>query len=764
MDRPFHDVLPSIPPQVSERRIALVIGNSRYLHANILTNPPNDARGIALSLTRLGFFGVRKAGDDFTVDSKAPGVSALLDLDDRRLGRALAAVERFAKGARQAVIYYAGHGIEIDGENYLIPVDARLAHTADAKYETKPLTQALGAVEGAAGLRLVILDACRNNPFKARLYRNRDTSGGLRSIEPANVLVAYSAKHGTVASDGDEGGNSPFTRALLAHIEKPGLAIQDIFAEVHDDVLAATNGAQEPWLYGAFGRRKEYFVPPLSNGVLPASPPQRLDQTRPGSDHGQDTLSKRKLQSQIAKASLGAAAAIAALLILGWQWQKLRPQSSSETAVQPSKQIVSETSKVEQPPPLCADIEVDILGKGKACLNPSDTARREFRDCFTTSKSTQVCMPMVVLPKGTYERGSKDGQSNEKPVGTVKIDYHLAVGKFEVTFADWDACLEDGGCTYKPETSWGRGQQPVHSVSWDDINTQYLPWLNKRRGNKSDARYRLLKEAEWEYAARANSTTRYSVGAVINQSQAQFARQGGQNFSYPGMDKEPHPVDVGSFPANAFGLHDFHGNLWEWVQDCYADSYTNAPSNGASAPESPNCSRVRRGGSWSNSSEGITSTMRHGELPSIRNVYNGFRLARTVQPPDGPITIRVKIRSGSSSTSQLESLVPPAIQSNLKSVSLAPATADRSEVYVLDVGGSYASNMSGYAACDPHSVAVLSYTLNAPDGHPVFGETIRGYACLKDAASPENARKLANERAVEGIMKHLGEKLLNYQR
>ncbi|UPJ53387.1 SUMF1/EgtB/PvdO family nonheme iron enzyme [Bradyrhizobium sp. 200] len=760
MDRPFHDVLPSILPQVPDRRIALVIGNGRYLHANILTNPPNDARGIALSLSRLGFFGVCEAGDDFIVDSKAPGVSALLDLDDRRLGRALAAVERFARGARQAVIYYAGHGIEIDGENYLIPVDAKLAHTTDAKYETKPLTQALGAVQGALGLRLVILDACRNNPFQARLFRNRDTSGGLRSIEPANVLVAYSAKHGTVARDGDEGGNSPFTTALLAHIEKPGLAIQDLFAEVHDDVLAATNGVQEPWLYGAFGRRKEYFVPPLSDGQLPPSSPPKLNQTLPASDNADPaTLAERISPSQIAKASVGAAAALVTLLILWWQWPRLWPPSSSETTQQPPNQTPPETIKVEHPPPPCAGIEVDILGKGKSCLNPNDTAHREFQDCFTTSKGTQVCVPMVVLPKGAYERGSKDGLPNEKPVGTVKIDYHLAVGKFEVTFAHWDACLEDGGCNYKPETSWGRGQQPVHSVSWDDINTQYLPWLNKKRGNKSDARYRLLKEAEWEYAARANSTTRYSVGDVIDKSQAQFARQGGQNFSYPGMDKEPQPVDVGSFPANAFGLHDFHGNLWEWVQDCYADSYTNAPSNGASAPESPNCPRVRRGGSWNNTSEGITSTMRSGELPSIHNVRNGFRLARTVQPPDGPIALRVKIRSGSSSSSQLESIVPLAVRNKLTSVSVAPVTADRSEVYVLDVGGSYASNMSGYAACDPHSVATLSYTLNAPDGHPVFGETVRGYACLKDVASPENARQLANERAVEGIMKHLGEKL-----
>ena len=228
------------------------------------------------------------------------------------------------------MIYYAGHGIEVEGENYLIPVDAKLAHKADAKYEAQPLTLALGAVEGAAGLRLVILDACRNNPFRARLFKNLNTSGGLRSIEPpANVVVLYSAKHGTVASDGDEGGNSPFAAALLAHIEKPGLAIQDLFGEVHDDVLTATNDTQEPWLYGAFGRRKEYFVPPKPDDgafPLPYSPPPSPSQSLPPSNKtGPGKVPDLKTAPLIPKAILGTAAAFVTLLMLWWLWPWLQP-------------------------------------------------------------------------------------------------------------------------------------------------------------------------------------------------------------------------------------------------------------------------------------------------------------------------------------------------------------------------------------------------------------------------------------------------------
>src|SRR5262245_16403 len=258
MERPFHDVPPSpqLTTPMAERRVALVIGNGRYgAEEKGLANPSNDAKGIAAALTRIGFYGVKGDGDDFAADFAVPGVSPLLDLDQKQLGRALAAMARAADGVRQAVIYYAGHGIEVEGENYLIPIDAKLAHVRDAEFETQPLNRALRTIDGAIGLKLVILDACRNNPFRARLFGNRDASGGLRGIEPpGNMLVAYAAKHGSFASDGKKGSiNSPFAAALLAHIETPGLEVVELFREVKDDVLDATDGAQEPHLYGALG-------------------------------------------------------------------------------------------------------------------------------------------------------------------------------------------------------------------------------------------------------------------------------------------------------------------------------------------------------------------------------------------------------------------------------------------------------------------------------------------------------------------------------
>jgi formylglycine-generating enzyme required for sulfatase activity len=173
---------------------------------------------------------------------------------------------------------------------------------------------------------------------------------------------------------------------------------------------------------------------------------------------------------------------------------------------------------------------------------------------------------------------------NEGPQHKVTIAKPFAVGKFEVTFAEWDARVASRACKHKPQ-DWprGRGKRPVSKVSWDHITEEYLPWLSRKTGRT----YRLLTEAEWEYAARAGTTTPFSTGETITDSQASLGWR---------WDK---PYQAGSFAANAFGLHDMHGSVWEWVADCYSDSYTGVPDDG-SPVASANCThRVIRGGSAS---------------------------------------------------------------------------------------------------------------------------------------------------------------------
>jgi formylglycine-generating enzyme required for sulfatase activity len=214
----------------------------------------------------------------------------------------------------------------------------------------------------------------------------------------------------------------------------------------------------------------------------------------------------------------------------------------------------------------------------------------------------------------------EEGQTlDEGPRRKVAIGKLFAVGKFEVTFAEWDACVAAGGCKHKPDDQgWGRGKRPVIQVSWHDITKEYLPWLSRKTGKA----YRLPTEAEWEYAARAGTTTPFSTGKTITTEQANFDG----NFIYNGSAKgtaRGKTINVGSFPANAFGLHDMHGNVWEWVQDCHASAY-------GTAVTSADC---LRGGSWADGPQHLRSASRvRGTLDFRGALIYGFRLARTLNP------------------------------------------------------------------------------------------------------------------------------------
>ena len=225
-------------PASAGRRVALVIGNSAYVNAGSLANPANDAAAISATLRAIGF-------DD---------VKELHDLDQLTFRRALRDFTSAASGAETAVVYYAGHGVEVDGRNYLVPVDAALGQATDTEFEAIPLESIRTAVSGATSLRLVILDACRNNPFKlASSDGTRSIGRGLARVEPgANEIVAYAAREGTVANDG-RGGNSPYAAALVKHLQTPGLDVRLMFGEVRDEVMAETGKTQEPFIYGTLG-------------------------------------------------------------------------------------------------------------------------------------------------------------------------------------------------------------------------------------------------------------------------------------------------------------------------------------------------------------------------------------------------------------------------------------------------------------------------------------------------------------------------------
>jgi uncharacterized caspase-like protein len=237
-------------PAHAEKLVALVIGNSAYRSVGELPNARNDAKSISKLLT----------------DAKFDVVEGKSDLGVEEFRRALREFAVVSSDADVALVYFAGHGIELAGTNYLIPVDAKLARDLDAEDEVISLDRVLRTIEPARRLKLVLLDACRENPFVAKMSRlspTRSISRGLArvEVESGNTMVAFAAKAGSTAADGEGGGNSPFTRALLAHLATPGLDVRIALGKVRDQVLKDTNRRQEPFVYGSLGGDIVALVP-----------------------------------------------------------------------------------------------------------------------------------------------------------------------------------------------------------------------------------------------------------------------------------------------------------------------------------------------------------------------------------------------------------------------------------------------------------------------------------------------------------------------
>ena len=250
---------------------------------------------------------------------------------------------------------------------------------------------------------------------------------------------------------------------------------------------------------------------------------------------------------------------------------------------------------------------------------------REAREAAARRATILPSIPeMVVVPAGTFQMGCVTGRqcrSGERPVHEVRVE-SFELSKYEVTFAQWDVCVEHGGCRRVEDLGWGRDNRPVIHVSWDDAQG-YVAWLSKEIGEG----YRLPSEAEWEYAARAGTKTVYSWG---DERGRRLANCDGCRCAHCGDKTSP----VGSFPPNPFGLHDMHGNVREWVRDCWNDSYDGAPTDGR-AWERGNCSaRVARGGSWATEPNISRAATRWSRYPHRDYGDWGFRIARTPGRPD----------------------------------------------------------------------------------------------------------------------------------
>jgi formylglycine-generating enzyme required for sulfatase activity len=504
-----------------ERRVALVIGNGKYQFNTTLKNPANDAQDMGASLKAKGF----------AVTSLINATRAEMEKGIRDFGAALK--DPKAVG----LFFYSGHGTQAGGQNYILPVDADIQDADELPYKAVDVESVLAKMRsGGNKLNIVILDACRNNPFPGA---TRSAERGLAVVKvkvPESVIV-YATDPGSTAADGD-GRNSPFTRAFLDQMEVPGQDLAVMMKRVTSAVRVATKNAQSPWV-------------------------------------------SSNLSADFAFVATGGA-----------------PSASPAAAAAPAPAL--------------------------APASPAPAAQGDF----------------VTVPAGSFMMGSPDSEANrngnEGPQHNVNLPSFL-IGKYEVTFDEYDAYCEEAGAKKPDDHGWGRGRRPAIYVNWYEA-LAYCNWRSEREGFKpcytikpgsvscdfSANGYRLPTEAEWEYAAKGGP-----AAAGIKPNAIYAGSPDVDKVAWYSRNSSGGTHPVGKKKANGLGLYDMAGNVWEWCWDYYrSDFYKMSDEDDPTGPISGS-DRVYRGGSYSNSESAQRSADRGGSFgPTIRSENFGFRLVR----------------------------------------------------------------------------------------------------------------------------------------
>ena len=335
---------------------------------------------------------------------------------------------------------------------------------------------------------------------------------------------------------------------------------------------------------------------------------------------GLDRATRRRVQAGLAASGLNPGGADGIFgdrtreALAAWQGSRGSPATGYLTRADLSALLAAELP----PPPPAPSAPIPSRVDAARPLPDARRVGERFRDCAD-------CPELVVVPAGSFTMGSPSSEwgrnDDEGPQRRVTIPSPLAVGVYEVTFAEWDACVSASGCSRyrRSDRGWGRGTRPVISVTWDDAQA-YVDWLSRRTGGS----YRLLSESEWEYVARGGSRTAYWWGGSVGRNRANCFLCGSR------WDREQ-TAPVGSFGANGFGLHDVSGNVWEWVEDCWHDDYVGAPADGSAWTSGGNCRLgVLRGGSWYSLPGDLRSANRGP--PSLAGHDSiGFRVSRTLE-------------------------------------------------------------------------------------------------------------------------------------
>ncbi|ASM76736.1 hypothetical protein VITFI_CDS0958 [Vitreoscilla filiformis] len=505
-------------------RLALVIGNKDYL-LSPLKNPVNDAVAMDKALRQLGF-----------------NVTLVRNLRRDDIGRTLETFTNRIQPGDDVVLFYAGHGLQVKGVNYLPAVDAVIKVEADVPLNSINLSQWLERLdESKAGVKLLLIDACRDNPY-TRSFRSAQRGLAKLDAAPSGTLLHFATRPGSVAADGT-GSNGLYTSYLLKHLSTPGVPVESMLKRVAADVRQSSQNDQQPWMEGALDG--EFFFRPGSVTVASADPPP------------------------------------------------------------PTPAAPPTPTQTPAPPPAPAATAKPTASMSRVGgIQAGQTDRECIKD---------VCFSLVGIPAGRFQMGSPEQEAgrweHEGPTRTVTVS-GFWMGQHEVTQGLWRAVMGDGATQLM--LSRCGDHCPVIGIGRGDAQ-EFAEALSKLTGK----RYIVPSEAQWEYAARAGTTTRWSFGDE--------ERHLGEYAWYAdNSDKRLHPT--GQKKPNPWGLYDVYGNAWEIVRDTWHDSYTDAPTDGSAWGASGLA--VARGGSWDSVHQSTRSANRVRSLPLVMSLFTGLRIAR----------------------------------------------------------------------------------------------------------------------------------------